>query len=343
MNVFADCHHGSLFASLELLFERRLHWELFRPIGLDWFTSGYWKIAEPYGNFEGTIKQFLDINSLPWSPDGNLNGGNYEKDGIYYIYDPRFNNYQKAITFEKFKEMDFDIIISSIPAHDICYEEMIRLYKPKAKHIAQMGNIFQTTEVKNVMCSTKPYTVPAGKNVVFYHQEQLLTPFSKPKEDNKRITSFVNCLPNPGMYEVYKSTLSDYEFKSYGIACPDGIISGEDKIVSIMSNSTFGFQNKPGADGFGHIIFGWFNVGRPVIINYEEYKDKLAGELLIPDKTCISLDSGDGFNAIISKIREYSQKDKYEEMCRDSWNRFRNVVDYEKEEKDIRIFLNNLL
>ena len=30
-------------------------------------------------------------------------------------------------------------------------------------------------------------------------------------------------------------------------------------------------------------------VGRPLIVNYEEYKNKLAGQKLIPDQTCISI------------------------------------------------------
>ncbi len=343
MNVLADCHHGGLFYSLQLLFQKRLGWDLYRPIGMDWFTSGYWKIAEPYGNNEDTVKQFLDINNLPWSPDGNLNGGNYEKDGIYYIYDPRFKQHQKAITFEKFKEMDFDFVISSIPAHDICYEEMVKIYKPKAKHIAQMGNIYQTTTVKNVMCSTNPYPVPSDKNVVFYHQEFDVNVFkyTEPTEFTK-INSFVNCLPNSGMYELYKSNLSEFEFKSYGIGCPDGIISGESIIADLMSKSVFGYHIKPGGDGFGHILHNWYACGRPVITNISDYADKLAGNLLIDGKTCINLESCN-FNENINRIRYWSLPEHHKEMCENAYNRFKEVCNFDEEFEKIKIFLSNVI
>lgn len=171
MKVFADMHHGDLFNSLQLLFEDRLGWELYRPIGVEWATSGYWQLAAPYGNNPDTIRQYLGLDTHKWESGVFLNGDHIEKDGVYHVYDPRYENYNKAITLEQFKQMDIDIVISSIPAHDVTFADLIREHKPKAKHIAQMGNVYQTTEVKNVMCSCVPYPVPADKNVVFYHQE----------------------------------------------------------------------------------------------------------------------------------------------------------------------------
>ena len=99
MNIFADLHHGDLFYSLHRLFVERLGWTLYRPIGHDWFNAGYWKIAEPYGNAKDTINQYLDINCRGYNAYTNLNGEHYLKDGVYHIYDPRPNYYQKTITF----------------------------------------------------------------------------------------------------------------------------------------------------------------------------------------------------------------------------------------------------
>jgi len=61
MKVFAELHHQSLFTSLQFLFEKRLGYQLFRPIGEKWFREGYWKICEPYGNDIRTITQYLGI------------------------------------------------------------------------------------------------------------------------------------------------------------------------------------------------------------------------------------------------------------------------------------------
>ncbi len=222
MKVFCDMHHGALFYSLHLLFEKRLGWELYYPIGEDWFTQGYWKIAEPYANDAGTIRQFLSPEAIGFDQYKSINGDNYYKDGVYYCYDPVQDYQRKAITLERFKEMDIDIVISSYQPHDESFARLIREYKPKAKHIAQMGNAYQTTEVRNVMCSTMPYAVPADKNVVFYHQEFDLNVFCyKPPERVTKITSFVNILPRKEIYELYKTRLTEFDFKAYGESCPD--------------------------------------------------------------------------------------------------------------------------
>lgn len=342
MVVFSDRHHGALTYSLQLLFEKRLGHELYFPIGMEWFDAGYWKIGDPYPNPRDTAQQYLNTEHLGYQPYKHINANTTEQEeGLYKVYDPVHEVFLNCITLDRFKKMEIDIVISSYQPHDESFARLIREFKPRAKHIAQMGNTMQTTDVANVMCSTKPYPTN-GKNVVFYHQEINTYPFVEPDPKCKKIKSFVNVLPQPEIFDLYKSQLRDFEVKAYGASCPDGTISGEKNLIAEMRDSTFGFHNKPGSDGFGHVIFNWFNVGRPVIVNYEEYKSQLAGELLIPDQTCISLDSGDGFNRIIEKIRYYSQADIHKEMCERAYKRFREVVDYEAETERIKEFLNNL-
>ncbi len=343
MKVFCDLHHEALFYSLHLLFEKRLGWELYYPIGEDWFTQGYWKIAEPYGNHPDTIRQFLNPEAIGFDQYKSINGDNYYKDGIYYCHDP-INNYQrKAITLDKFKEMDIDIVISSYQPHDAPYADLIAKYKPKAKHIAQMGNSYQTTEVKNVMCSCVPYPVPEGTNAVFYHQEFDLNIFKYfPMGSTNGITSFVNCLPKPEQFELFKVNLPGFDFKAYGASCPDGTITGQDKIAQLMSKSVFGYHVKPGGDGFGHVIHNWMAVGRPVIVSGNEYKDKLAGQLLVDGETCIDIDVHN-FNESVNLIKEYSYPEKHLKMCKTTHNKFTELVNFNEEEQKIRKFLDYLI
>ena len=124
INVLSDLHNGSLYNSLHLLFENRLGWNLYRPIGEDWFTNGYWKIAETYGNWPETITQFLGINNQPYDPYKNLNGRLVERDGIYHIFSPEGNFEHKAITFDTFKNMKFDYIVASHTLHQK-WEELL--------------------------------------------------------------------------------------------------------------------------------------------------------------------------------------------------------------------------
>lgn len=342
MNIFVDFHHGGLYESLRLLFEVRLGHHLYRPIGEEWFTSGFWKLAEPYGNHPDTIKQFLSRDSGEFSPFKNLNGINRYEDEIYHIIDPLHKTSYKAITLDKFKEMDIDIVISSYAPHDEPFTRLVKQFKPKAKLISQMGNIFQTTEINNVLCSTNPYPVPEGKNVVFYHQEFNLDLF-KPKDiESNLISSFVNLLPRPDLFNQYKSALTEFDFKSYGIGCPDGTIQTLEELSDIMRNSKFGWHIKPEGDGFGHVIHNWYACGKPVIINASDYYGKLADYLLEDGVTCIDLEQRSvGEN--IAFIRKMSEPENYIKLCQNAYSRFKQVVDFDEEEKKIRIFLDKLL
>lgn len=343
MKVFADFHHMGLYNSLHFLFEERLGWELYRPIGEDWATAGYWKLAEPYGNNPVTIKQFLGIDNHKWDAYSSLNGNYKLKDDVYNIYNPTTENHEKAITLDTFKQMHFDIIISSYQPHDYSFKELRDKYQPQAKLISQMGNIWQVTEIKNVMCSTVPYDVPPDVNAVFYHQEFSLDTFKYIKPDHRNsITNFVNLHPAYEIYDQYKSLLPDYTFKSYGVQCPDGIISGEKKLAGIMADSAFGFHVKPNGDGYGHIVHNWYACGRPVITNGSDYIDKLAGDLFIDDKTYINLERGT-VKENIDKIRYWSIPEHHDQMCQNAYDRFKEVVDFDEEEIRIRDFLDHLI
>lgn len=343
MKIFVDWHHIGLYNSLQLLFEKRLGHELYRPIGEEWVTEGYWKIAEPYGNNPDTIRQFLGTDTHKWESMVSLNGDYMLEDDIYKIYNPITKGFEKAIRFETFKEMEFDIIISTYQPHDVPFTELRNKYHPKAKLISQMGNVYQTSEIDNVMCSTMPYDVPKDKNVVFYHQEFDLNIFkyTEPQERAK-ITNFVNLNPASETYSLYKEKLPEYSFKSYGIGCPNGIISGEDKIASIMADSTFGFHVKPNGDGFGHIIHNWYACGRPIVTNGSDYKDKLAGNLLTDGETCIDLELSDILGNL-EKIKYWSIPENHDKMCQNAYNRFKEIVDFDEEEQKLRKFLEMLI
>lgn len=343
MRILADFHHADLYYSLHLLFEKRLGWELYRPIGEDWFHEGFWKIAEPYGNDAGTIRQYLSTEVLPWDAFESLNGNYQLSNDVYKIYDPVRRFHQKAITLQTFKEMDFDIVLSSYQPHDASFAELIRKYKPKAKHIAHMGNIWQTTDVQNVMCSTLPYEVPQGKNVVFYHQEFPLDIFSYEENPIKPlVTSFVNLLPMPELYNYFKDAAKGIEFKAYGMGCPDGTITGLEEIAKKMKESSFGYHVKPYGDGFGHIIHNWFAVGRPVFTFFDDYKDKLAGGLLEDGVTAFDLGRR-SHEETIRIIRNYLENPEgLEYLSQNAYNRFRRLVDYEAEFVQIKKFLENI-
>ena len=347
MLVLADKHHQSLSHSLKMLFEDRLGHELYFPIGMSWFTEGYWAL----NNLEDTAKQYLEIGNTPKDGTMKLSDGKLVGD-VYQIQDYHHYSIQKGITLDTFKKLKFDILIASVPAHIKPFKELIARYQPQAKLIFQMGNHFsevddllRSGEIKNLMASTIPFPT-YGANAVFYHQEfdlNVFKPSGKPVE--KMITSFINVLnENGGMQNYYslKSIMPEYQFFSYGGQCDDGSVVGIDNMARIMGESAFGFMCKSGGDGFGHNLHNFFAVGTPVIINYSEYKDKLGGLLTIPDETCIIAEISDDMNTVAEKIRSISPS-KYEWMRQRTFARFQEVVNFSKEQKDIEKFLERLI
>lgn len=333
MKVFADFHHDDLYHSLHLLFEKRLGWELYCPVGMDWYKEGFWRYS-------------LDPKIVKWYL---MSGWKWEDKGKYCLYDnPQHERKLKALTLDQFKEMDIDIIISSLPDHAYCYQNLIRKHKPKAKLIQQVGNEwpeFDYSIVKNLMVSCKPFDIPHGVNAVFYHQEFDLKQFNftlgKPKDP---IKSFVNDMMNFDDWELFKRyerRLKQRKWKSYGIGCRDGNLRPLKKLVKEMKSSSFFFHAKPVGDGFGHVIHNAFALGRPPIVRAKYYKDRAAELLMIDGVTCIDLDAH-LFWQNCKLIEACLGQEKYEQMSKDAKQRFDDIVNFDAEFKFIKKFLARL-
>ena len=333
MNVLIDYHHGGLFLSLHLLF-KRLGYTAYRPIGMDWFANGYFKIAEPYGNAPDTIGQYLDINDRQWDSYENLNGDYKLKDDIYHIYDPENKIQHKAVTFEKFKEMKFDLILASHPLHGN-WEELLK-YQPQAKFVQQLGNENQTTTTKNVMSSVWQYEPLEGQNVIYYHQE-FNVPKYTPPTNHDTINSFIINMPEVDTFEIYKSALPEFKMKAYGLGNPDGPVENLEKA---MRDSAFGFHLKFW-DGYGHLIHNWAALGRPLIVRGDWYEGKTGGLLLEDGVTCIDI-SKHTFEENLELIRFWAQPDNHRKMCENMYKKFKEVCDFDREAKQIKDYLISL-
>lgn len=333
-NVFVDLHQDDLYYSLHLLFEKRLGWKLFRPLGMDWYKNGFWK----YSDNMPTVKQYLQ-------PQGD----EIKKNGYSLAYERRHNYFHKVLSFEQFKEFPIDIVIGSVVQHEQTYIDLIKKHKPKAKFIRQAGNIhdmIDTNICKNIMCSAKPVSSFPDINIVFYHQEFDLNTFSfVPVRRYNRITNLMNCFPDspdaPLWYE-FKQAIPDYDFKMYGILGDDGIIGETKNVAKAFHDTTFIWHLKHQGDGFGHVIHNAFATGRPPIVIAKYYNNTMAGDLMEGGKTCIFLDNkkiGD----CVKEIEFYAQPDKYYSMSNLAYNKFKENVNFDYEFTDIVKFLGNLV
>lgn len=330
MIIFSDYHHDKLWKSLEYLFEKRLGHKLYRPVGMEWYPE-WWKIGEPYGSLgKLTANQYLSLKGNSPQPDGT------------FFYDEL-----RGVTLEKFKEMPFDILIASIPAHVEPYKKLISLYHPNAKLIFQMGNMFSVDfrTIPNLLSSTISFPVPSSCNAVFYHQEFDTDLFCyQPPVQTKNIYSFLHTFdnyPDAHLYYEVEKLMPEWTFRAFGASNRDVNLAGEKEIVSKLQESRFVWHVKAGGDGYGHAIHNAFAVGRPPIVIYDYYKDKLAGQLMKDGETCIFIDKLTA-PEIVTKILEYNDEATYQKMSEATYNRFKEIVDFDKETESIKSFLEKL-
>jgi hypothetical protein len=76
VKILADYHHHDLWESLELLFTDRFGWDLFRPIGMEWFDAEYWNLERAWHG-DAIARQYLS----PWGNDAqpDLEHGYYTR------------------------------------------------------------------------------------------------------------------------------------------------------------------------------------------------------------------------------------------------------------------------
>jgi hypothetical protein len=348
MKVFCDLHHNDLYYSLQLLFEKRLGYEMYRPIGAEWWTEGFWKVYD----HPATVQQYLglhqakehpkDIHGDPLPVSAVLNHSYRVEDGIYYVNNPTKDVVNCAITLPKFKEMEFDIVISSIPQHIQPFNQLIQKYQPKAKHIFQVGNAWQQQPgVENILASTASFPVSQNINIYFYHQEFDLEVFryESPTIRNA-IYSYIHLMARPELLEQYRQHLPGWDVKPFGAGMPQSIMK-TDQLAQKMMDSAFTWHYKPEGDGYGHVIHNTFAMGRPAIVWVPHYNGKLARQLFEDGVTCIDISKG-SVEENIGRILYFSQPEEHDKICRNAYARFGQVVDFNKEEQGIRKFLEDL-
>jgi hypothetical protein len=341
MKIFCDNHHHDLFYSLQLLFEKRFGWELYRPIGLDWYHEGYWNV---YPSID-TAKQYLDFFKKPSTHKpqwGQLNKHYTSEDGIYYVTDVTKNKVQRGITLEKFKNMEFDILISSMPQHIQPFNKLISLYQPKAKHIFQVGNAWgQQAGVNNILASTSYFPTSNNINICYYHQEFDLDVFNyESKCRSNTISSFIHYM-NRNLWDQYKNKISNMQFNAYG-AGMDFCWSKTSDEAEQYKNSKWTWYFKPGGDGFGYSLFRSMATGTPMLIWGPHCQGKLSGELMIDGSTCIDL-SKRTIDDNINFINYLSQTENHLQLQDNCCKKFKEKVNYEIEFEQIKKFIERLV
>lgn len=352
VNILTDFHHGDLYYSLHLLFEERLGAKLFRPIGLDWFTKGFFKMAEPYGNAPDTIKQFLGVPPID-KPAQKYSIQKYKEtqlvDDVYYIPTKVSNGYfnQRAITFKKFLEMDFDFIIASHLLNYEAYAELTKKHKPDATYIEQIGNIGSRPSHTHYALVATNEPMPPNIEYVRYHPEHHKDYCYTPPTNHKLIKTFIHCLPQQhyqlslAWWEGYKNLIPELTWRMHGIVGDDGVIDNYKMPEAIKDSSLVWHVKQTGCEGFTPRQS--MACGRPVIIkkSWADRRRAMESDIYEDSINCIDLDSG-STEQNVEKIKYFTDTNNHVELCKSTARSFKEKVNFDKEAEIIKKFLDEI-
>lgn len=313
---------------------------------MSWYDEGYFKL---YGDLRRKdpdrwiAKQYLidtlfDFDLYRDSPV-KIGRETYNNCPDY----PLFN----TLTLDQARKTQIDIVICTVHENESYFARLKELY-PNAKFIRQVGNDLDTLINEdlypNLLASAQaPYNI-FNKHKVLYRQEFDLKLFqpSYPKELNN-LWSFQNDIEQFEdtwtLWTDLKHKMRDYTFKSYGVGCEQGKIYPKRQYVNVMQDATFLFQSKGPWEGYGHVIHNAMCLGKPMIIRFSDYGGKMAESLLIKDQTYIDMDDPD----LVSKIRYYSDPERYIQMANKCMQVFNETVDFDREFVTIKKFFDELI
>lgn len=366
MKVLLDYHHHDLWESMELLCAR-LGWDLYRPIGMDWFDEGYWNHERKFHG-DAVARQYLE----PWPTDWiwEATGVLDPRDGVGT--DPRLahkirkdkshDRWHHLLTIEQARDLKPDIVISSL-AHN--HEGFARFASEVGATFGlQVGNVrFSAQDMAEDRWDLAAFGLVSGlmpveppKPHVVYHQEFSLEDFrsAPPPRLGLVVSSFVQCYPQDSLsYEYLLRTAEiaphhDYRvYGAYGQAPLDRFAAGNlDRCAAVgdaMRASDVAWHAKRWSDGYGHVIHDWFAVGRPVLGFRDYYADQLAGRLWIEGVNAFDI-SRRTFPEIADLLQRFrDDEDFHLRACEASASRFREVVSFDEEEQAIRALFAQVL
>lgn len=353
MRVFSDFHHEDLYESLCILFEDRLHWELYRPIGLDWYQKGFWKVfphittaqqylaIDPAG--EAFQKRELTEDNFRQLSVRNMrtpNGTYVVKSGVYK------DRLYKAITLPVFAEMKFDVLVCSIPAHIPIVLKLQKKYQPQAKVVFQVGNNWIVPlSIKNVLCSSW-YTaqrLPKSTNHVFYHQEFDAEAFLSPPERHSTasLVSMTHYMQDKPLFHEIERKLPSWTCKMHGAGNREGSVGPQaEKIREAFKEMGFLLHIKREGDGFGYNLFNAAAAGVPIVCRRSQLRGMTAERLLIPGETCIDIDGLSADGIVDSLLQAEKEWALWHKRVKEN---FEKEVSFKKDFTKIKAFLQGLL
>lgn len=344
MRWLIDYHHSDLFESYQLTLHDRLGHDLYRPIGMEWFTEGIWQF-EKHHHGDAVAHQYLDL----WDSDRDC-GDHWERDDKTHP-----GRVLRMVTFEQARSQKWDIVLSSLPDNDRGMAALAREWG--AKFGVQIGNEAQHSAWEladfGLVSASMHYLPPVP--YVIYHQEFSLADFrfEWPPKNRNEVGSWVQCFAeNPVPYAEFLETARqtpDFDWRIYGAygwhpvdEFSAGNLPNTPAVARSMRDTRIAYHAKSWSDGYGHVIHNIAACGKPLIGRASYYADKLAGPLWVDGVTSFDLDSHSREELIAIMRRLRDDDDYHYQISEQMYERFRQVVDFEEDAAKIKALLEGL-
>jgi hypothetical protein len=216
---------------MDLLFNKRLGHDLYRPVGMEWVTRGFWFVSD----LQPTMDAYLKPGGEHW----------LHEDGFWRWRDNSAELEHKCMTWDQFMAADVDLIVATHPAHEVCFHRLWKEHKPGAKYIRVAGNVSEVLTgdcTRNLMDSTGAFKgrVP---NYVAFHQEFPLGPFVETSPpDNVVVSQYLNFFHKTTTrhyWDTYRPHFPDWTWRIYGHQGDDGFLWPFYKIAEAMLASSY--------------------------------------------------------------------------------------------------------
>ncbi len=350
MKILSDYHHADLFESLAMTLVDRFGWELYRPIGMEWLTEGFWQ--HEYRDWFTDGVKVRDKDDIPrqylalWDDDLDC-GDHWER------ADPTHPGRTfKMVMLEQARSQGWDVVLSTLVENEA---GLCRFAHETGAHYGiQIGNQWADNQwgiAEFGLCSTTlPFT--PHKPHVFYRQEFNLSDFRfeyPPPSD--LIGSWVQALPDDSAeYQRFRRLAGmapELDIRYYGhslhrdeLWVANNLTTAQ--VAETMRAARAALHFKTWSDGYGHVIHNLFAVGKPVLATASYYSDKLAGPLFIDGETSFDVQTRSDAEAVEILRRLVTDDDFHRRISENAARRFTEIVDFDADAEKVRGLLENV-
>lgn len=345
MKILCDYHHPDLYRSFELLFTKRLGYELHRMIGLEWAEENIFQIHKlaqftPFPkNYLARLLSFdstLDEYNEPIPPCSKLvQPSNYISNKNYWsLRDPISHRKHIGVTYKQALGHNYSLILGSFPDHFLSLTSFRDKYFPSAKIICHVGNYWPDLPKEAVNIITSLHDLFPDRHTIQYHPEFDLDKFSFTTSPNP--FSILSLLHRNSSLLDNKNIPPSFSRKHYGLGTHT--LNTEDEIAQALRQTGFVWLVKPEGDGYGFTLHRALAMGRPLIYKSSQFNKHMPGHHILQHRiNGIDLDKSTSLQEELAWAI-----DNYPNFSQRTFYSFKQIVNFDNEFEKIKKFLERL-